>query len=218
MRRRRGSAGDACARTGRTRACRRDRAGDRASGDAGERDAVAAEALDVEEVRIERAEIRRAVARDVDEAAPRMVDAHVAELREHADHAAPDRFGERGGRRAGRIRAAAEQHPVVGRQPEIVEEEVVVAHGFAARSARRRAPAERLGRDDGRRDRRDAGGRRGRQHAAGPRCSTTRRSGSARRRRRAHDGPLAAHDVERRRMRVQRDAFAARGIGYRGST
>jgi len=62
----------------------RDRVGENLPGHSREHQAVPGKALHVVDVRADAAEVRRAVHGDVDETAPRIVDADIGELRENA--------------------------------------------------------------------------------------------------------------------------------------
>jgi len=66
----------------------------------GKRDTVAGEALEKVDIGRQAAEVRRTIERDVDFAAPGVVDAHVLQLRKHGEHA-----------RAGCARASKELNP-----------------------------------------------------------------------------------------------------------
>src|SRR5262245_28551883 len=86
---------------------------DELSGDTRERDAVARESLHEVDVRREPAEVRRAIERDVEIAAPGIVDARVGELRKDA-HQALARAPRRARVETRIAHAPAEQQPVVG--------------------------------------------------------------------------------------------------------
>jgi len=58
-----------------------------------QRNPVSRETLHIVVVRIDRTEVRRAVARDIHKSSPRVFDADIGELGEHAHHALPDLLG-----------------------------------------------------------------------------------------------------------------------------
>ena len=76
----------------------------------------------------EAAEIGCAVHRDVDEAAPRVLDLRVFQLREGVRHALLHAVGEIRRRRGAVADPAAEQQAMVGGGAEVIEHEVAVAH------------------------------------------------------------------------------------------
>lgn len=82
--------------------------GDQLAGDARERDAVAGEALQEINVGRESAEVRRTVERDIDFAAPGVLDPHVAQLRKHGEHARACGGGRIEGAQPRVVHAAAE--------------------------------------------------------------------------------------------------------------
>ena len=96
---------------------------------AGQRHTMTTKPLQVVQVAAQTPKVRCSVHADIDESAPYMVHSDTAQGGKHIAHALGHQLFETGGR-AGRVaHPPAKQHAVVCTEAEVVQDEVVVAHG-----------------------------------------------------------------------------------------
>ncbi len=154
--------------------------------------------------------MRRALDGDRDIAAPDIVEAHLRQLREDAQHRAAHGARQVGRHQRGVADPAAEQQPVVGRPPEIADDEIAVGdREVVADEAPRPLGAERLGRRDVGADRHDLATERRHQGAEIGVPGKHDVAGPDRAFRRRHPHRPLAFEAKHPRLLVQRRAGRA---------